>query len=68
MSEAHPGWRVTFWFLTGDMGWTQLGFAFLSAEDEQHAISKAAQRAVKFGFTVNKDTTIDCRRETDGRL
>ena len=66
-AASDHGWRVMFWFLTNG-GWIQVGFAFLEASDEQHALSRAAQRASALGFAVNKDTKIEVHAETDGRL
>ena len=64
-----PDWRVTFWFLTNNFGWTQLGFAFVEAKSEQHALMRCSQRASKLGFSVDGDTKIEIRPETgDGRL
>jgi hypothetical protein len=68
---ATPGddWRVTFWFLTDHTGWTQLGFAFVAAKSEQHALMLCTQRSAKLGFNVNGDTKIEIRPETgDGKL
>jgi hypothetical protein len=62
-----PKWRVTFWFLAN--GWIQLGFAFVKARSEHHALTLCAQRAAKIGFTVDRDTRIEIKPETeDGRL
>ena len=62
-------WRVTFWFLTDHTGWTQLGFAFVAAKSEQHALMLCTQRATKIGFHVDKDTKVEIGPETgDGRL
>lgn len=66
--STEHGWRVTFWFLSDKYGWIQIGFAFLDARDEQHALSRGAQRAAALGFAVNKDTKITVSAETDGRL
>jgi hypothetical protein len=58
---------VTFWFL--DNGWVQVGFAFVAAGSEQVALTMCAQRALKLGFRVDKDTRIKIRPETgDGFL
>lgn len=62
-----PEWRVTFWFLAD--GWVQLGFAFVQAETEQHALARCAQRAAKLGLQVDGDTKIEIRPEIgDGTL
>lgn len=62
-----PQWRVTFWFLADN--WIQLGFAFVKAESEYRAVMFCTQRAVKLGFSANKDTKVEIRPETgDGRL
>lgn len=67
MASETPQWRVTFWFLANE--WTQLGYAFVKAESEHRAIAFCTQRAVKLGFSFNKDTRIEVRPETgDGRL
>lgn len=64
-----PEWRVTFWFLSDGFGWTQLGFAFVKARTEQHALMRCTQRSAKLGFTVDRNTEIEIRPETgDGRL
>ena len=64
-----PDWRVTFWFLTDNFGWTQLGFAFVKAKSEQLALMVCTQRASKIGFQVDRDTKVEIRQETgDGRL
>lgn len=69
MPEKPPDWRVTFWFLTDAMGWTQLGFAFVKAETERIALMLCTQRAVKLGFRVDADTKVEIRTEIgDGRL
>ena len=68
MSDGSQDWRVTFWFLAG-WGWTQLGFAFVEAKSEHHALMLCTQRSAKLGFTVDRDTQIEIRPETgDGRL
>ena len=65
---APPGddWRVMFWFLTDSMGWTQLGFAFVKAKSEHHALMLCTQRSAKLGFNVNSDTKIEIGPETGG--
>lgn len=71
MATQHdvPDWRVTFWFLTDKLGWTQLGFAFVEAKSEHLALMLCTQRASKIGFEVGKDTIVEIRPETgDGRL
>jgi hypothetical protein len=69
VSTETPQWRVTFWFLTDAMGWTQLGFAFVGAKSEHHALMLCTQRASRLSFRVDKDTRIEVRPETgDGRL
>lgn len=67
--DKKPDWRVTFWFLTGSLGWTQLGFAFVAAKSEHMALMLCTQRASKLGFHVDKDTTVEIRPESgDGKL
>lgn len=71
MSSDKPQWRVTLWFLDTQkfgVAWVQVGFAYLEAKDRAHAIAKAAQRAGRLGFSINKDTIIRAHRETGSRL
>lgn len=65
MSTELPKWRVNLWFLNGNYGWTNIGFAWLKASDREHAVLIAARRAQKIGFMVDNDTKIDCDLEDD---
>lgn len=66
MAEANaPKWRVKFWFLDLDKGgWVSLEYAHVPYEDREVALVICTQRAVRLGFTVNKDTKIRVDSET----
>jgi hypothetical protein len=58
MPEEDRTWRVGFWFLTRETGWTHLEYAFIKARDRDAAMAYGAQRAERHGFRFNKDTKI----------
>lgn len=59
-----PEYRVEFWFLSVDMGgWCQLGWAFVKAQDRDHALAVCVQRAIRRGHQVNKDTLMSVVEE-----
>lgn len=56
-------WRVGFWFLTQETGWTHIEYAFVRAGSWEAAIAYGAQRVERLGFKVNKDTKIKAAYE-----